>query len=153
MRQVKFTHQERLSFVETKMPAVWESIKNDLAYPARVKEIMDFNEVPTGYFPEPIDMLILTHRVRTALEVLGTDSVGWTIKERLMTNMIRWVGIRHTSSVKVRYHFQLEDGSTVVCTIKSSLENLKAQQIWKKYVLREGGNEAGVQVAVFDPKK
>lgn len=146
MKQVKYTHKERVEWTKVNRPVVYEMFKDDLAYPARVKEILDFNEIPTGYMPDPITTEELTYRVRVGIEFLESECPGWQHRNVLASTDVVWVAIHNISSVRTRYSFQLASGEVLTATVKTNLHNLPAQTYWRKYVLREGGNVAGTKI-------
>lgn len=145
MKQIRYKHVERLAFVKSNHPDVWELVEPELDYPDRCVEIMNSHNIPHGYEPEPISASVLTCRIRNAIAVLGADCPGRSFPE-IMIREVVWIKVDNASVNKRRYTFQLDSGDILTETIKVTPERAIQQQYFNKYVMKEGGNFAGVKI-------
>lgn len=146
MKQIKYSLQERIKWTMENRPTVYVLIRDELDYPDRVVETLNFNEIPTGYMPPPVPVHVLSQRIVIGLDFLGAESPGYPLQGILRTHDIHWVCVRKIGPVKTTYLFQLHTGEIVKHTIKGTIQNQVTQALWRKYVLKEGGNEAGIKL-------
>lgn len=145
-KQIKYTYQERIQWTQANRPAVYELIRDELEYPDRVVETMNFNDIPKGYEPPPVPVHVLSKRVVIGLDFLGAEAPGYPHQGILRTHDIHWVSVKKIGPVKTTYFFQLSTGEIIKHTIKGTIQNQVTQSLWRKYVLKEGGDSAGVRI-------
>lgn len=145
MKQIKYTHAERIEWVRLNRPIVYELMKYDIADDSFCKSHMDHNDIPTGYLPEPVDPDTLTQRILTAIAVLGPNSPGYNWAP-LRGKTVVWFKQQPLSTVRRRFRYQLEDGSVIEQVIKITPQNILHHELFSKYILQEGGDHAGTKI-------
>ncbi|ARV77015.1 hypothetical protein PHABIO_384 [Pseudomonas phage Phabio] len=147
MKQIKFKLAERIEYTRINHHEIYDVIRDRLDDTNWVVEILNFNEIPTGYLPPVVDPYVLTNRILTAIEVLGPNSPGYNWAP-LRGKTVVWFTQQPISSVRRRFRYQLENGAMIEQTIKVTAQNITHHELFCKYVLQEGGNEAGKRIEV-----